>query len=311
MKREPGTSQTTAEAANATDTRGAESPCETEVASSSAAALTEALDRAITAYREACWTEKDSTAARASLERAIAAALKEARNADFAGASVPSGTGAMEAPMPTSGDVAGSRFRKRPVVINAVQWTGRNRAEIEHWMGRELGYTTSGNDEATLWIPTLEGGHVASRGDWIIRGVKGEFYPCKPDIFAATYEAVRDPVPPPAAGIAADATATPADEPPAKSDACSCAAALREARAEAIALAEAIYHHPGCGCAGLDFDRVREVVNRLVLGALTSPSPVRNPRTGKLAHAISCPATMGDDAECRCGLAAFLKETPR
>lgn len=39
-----------------------------------------------------------------------------------------------------------------------------------------------------LWIKTLEGGHIASPGDWIIRGVKGEFYPCKPDIFASTYD---------------------------------------------------------------------------------------------------------------------------
>jgi hypothetical protein len=48
-----------------------------------------------------------------------------------------------------------------------------------------------GPDYIELTIPTLEGDHVARHGDWIIKGVKGEFYPCKPDIFAATYEQVE------------------------------------------------------------------------------------------------------------------------
>jgi hypothetical protein len=81
------------------------------------------------------------------------------------------------------------KFRKKPVVIEAVQYRGRKyRDEIiafgadclpENWMDR--------TDE-TLFVKTLEGGHIANPGDWIIKGVKGEFYPCKPDIFAATYE---------------------------------------------------------------------------------------------------------------------------
>lgn len=82
------------------------------------------------------------------------------------------------------------KFRKKPVVIEAVQYTGGNLPEIESFVGA-LAYMA--DDE--LVIRTLEDGkgpsarHVASPGDWIIKGVKGEFYPCKPDIFAATYEA--------------------------------------------------------------------------------------------------------------------------
>jgi hypothetical protein len=79
------------------------------------------------------------------------------------------------------------KFRKKPVVIEAVQFTGANGWEIQDFMEMRLG----------LIIPTLEDGanqqakHVASPGDWIIKGIKGEFYPCKPDIFAATYEEVE------------------------------------------------------------------------------------------------------------------------
>jgi len=80
-----------------------------------------------------------------------------------------------------------AKYRKKPVVIEAVQWTGSNDAEIEKMMG----YLPSGT-ENKLFINTLEGVITASVGDYIIRGVEGEFYPCKPDIFAETYEAVKD-----------------------------------------------------------------------------------------------------------------------
>ena len=77
------------------------------------------------------------------------------------------------------------KYRKKPIVIEAVQWTGDNKVEIQLFMNRYL-------DEDTilrrLTIPTLEGDHIASEGDYIIKGVKGEFYPCKPDIFEQTYE---------------------------------------------------------------------------------------------------------------------------
>jgi hypothetical protein len=82
-------------------------------------------------------------------------------------------------------------FRKKPIVIEAHEWDGSSVTEIfmremwgpTHISGRE------DNDE--LVIRTLEGEMRASRGDWIIKGVKGEFYPCKPDIFEATYERVE------------------------------------------------------------------------------------------------------------------------
>lgn len=86
------------------------------------------------------------------------------------------------------------KFRKKPVVIEAVQWTGVN---VDAVLGFTLG-RASVRDESfvrarssstrVLVIETLEGDMRAEPGDWIICGVKGEFYPCKPDIFAATYE---------------------------------------------------------------------------------------------------------------------------
>ena len=74
------------------------------------------------------------------------------------------------------------RFRKKPVVIEAVQWNGFK--EGPH----DLGIVPK-SPEGLGWIETLEDGYVVTPGDWIITGVKGERYPCKPDIFAATYEA--------------------------------------------------------------------------------------------------------------------------
>ena len=83
-------------------------------------------------------------------------------------------------------------FRKKPVVIEAMQFTGKMAgAEILEWsdfsvvlMGRA--------DRPLIEITTLEGTMLADIGDWIIKGVKGEFYPCKPDIFAATYEPAEE-----------------------------------------------------------------------------------------------------------------------
>lgn len=78
------------------------------------------------------------------------------------------------------------KYRKKPVEIQAVRWTGENATEIESFIGS--GNCTVFKDE--VLIDTLEGQMVGSQGDWIIRGVQGEFYPCKPDIFAATYDEV-------------------------------------------------------------------------------------------------------------------------
>ena len=79
------------------------------------------------------------------------------------------------------------KFRKKPVEIEAVLWTGDNPKEVMGFMDwRNVTY----DDVDGMCIYTLEGIHHASIGDWIIKGVKGEFYPCKPDIFAATYDKV-------------------------------------------------------------------------------------------------------------------------
>lgn len=75
------------------------------------------------------------------------------------------------------------KYRKKPVVIDATRFVGDNHEEIEHFVGKPL--ERRGD---ALVIPTLEGEHIASPGDWIIRGVKGEHYPCKADIFYATYD---------------------------------------------------------------------------------------------------------------------------
>jgi len=123
-----------------------------------------------------------------------------------------------------------SRFRKKPVVIEASQWlkngdhpqdyadprTGFEGGNIRTWQGseaKEMGweggvvrYYRHPSDAGTRecdhckqtmhdhgWIDTLEGGHIVCPGDWVITGVKGERYPCKPDIFEATYDSVEVP----------------------------------------------------------------------------------------------------------------------
>lgn len=85
------------------------------------------------------------------------------------------------------------KFRKKPVVVEAVQWVGTNGREIDEFVSRNpQGRTRTFRPlPDRLFIATLEGEHRADVGDWIIRGVAGEFYPCKPDIFALTYEAVE------------------------------------------------------------------------------------------------------------------------
>jgi hypothetical protein len=75
------------------------------------------------------------------------------------------------------------KYRKKPVVIEATQW----RRHGDHPM-----VETISPDSLNGWIQTLEGGHIVSPGDYIITGVKGEHYPCKPDIFRLTYEMVEE-----------------------------------------------------------------------------------------------------------------------
>ena len=79
------------------------------------------------------------------------------------------------------------RFRKRPVVIDAIQFDGSNYSAVFGFMAAALPAGTH-SAEGSIFIPTLEGLMRADKGDWIICGVKGEFYPCKPDIFEKTYE---------------------------------------------------------------------------------------------------------------------------
>jgi hypothetical protein len=85
-----------------------------------------------------------------------------------------------------------SQFRKKPVVIEAMQFTGQDRMEWpEPFMSADALRPVLHESKPMLVaieIPTLEGTMRADPGDWVIRGVKGEFYPCKPDIFAATYD---------------------------------------------------------------------------------------------------------------------------
>ncbi len=78
------------------------------------------------------------------------------------------------------------RYRKKPVVIEAVQWTGSNFDEVVRFFGGCAEFQNS-----QVFIQTLEGEMTASPQDWIIKGIKGEFYPCKPDIFEATYEVAQ------------------------------------------------------------------------------------------------------------------------
>lgn len=95
------------------------------------------------------------------------------------------------------------KFRKKPVVIEAMQWDGtpEEATPVINWMldgGGTARYFApgewdSGETQGTyLVIDTLEGRMCASANDWVIRGVANEFYPCCPDVFAQTYEAVND-----------------------------------------------------------------------------------------------------------------------
>ena len=79
-------------------------------------------------------------------------------------------------------------FVKKPVKVQAVQWTGNNYEEIIHFVG----YVCFVNslDKDSVIIKTLEGNHYARKGDWIIHDVDDKFYFCKPDIFEKTYEEV-------------------------------------------------------------------------------------------------------------------------
>lgn len=82
------------------------------------------------------------------------------------------------------------KYRKKPVVIDAVQFSAADESTHTNVC---FGYPQSDDNsihplEGKFWVSTLEGPLLVSDGDWIIRGIKGELYPCKPDIFEATHE---------------------------------------------------------------------------------------------------------------------------
>lgn len=89
-----------------------------------------------------------------------------------------------------------AKYCKKPVEIEAIQWNGINESEIKTFVGDAAKFTIISVDTAEkanitkLEIETLEGTMTAQIGDFIIRGVDGEFYPCKPDIFERTYDKV-------------------------------------------------------------------------------------------------------------------------
>lgn len=85
-----------------------------------------------------------------------------------------------------------AKFRKKPVVIEAWQ-VSSDFGGCPKWFTDELGKSVRGSGGVPIFIiHTLEGEMRAEPGDWVIKGVKGELYPCKPDIFAATYEPAED-----------------------------------------------------------------------------------------------------------------------
>ncbi|GGW41166.1 hypothetical protein [Streptomyces xantholiticus] len=82
-----------------------------------------------------------------------------------------------------------ARYRKRPVEVEAMHMAHPNSPEdVAEWCGGRIVADGITGHPYAIEIDTLEGTMRGEHGDWIIRGVKGEFYPCKPDVFAATYE---------------------------------------------------------------------------------------------------------------------------
>lgn len=87
------------------------------------------------------------------------------------------------------------KYRKKPIVIEAEQWRPDCLAQPKPYQEDALGVIWQYDPNGKVFqghIETLEGGHTVSIGDWIITGIKGEKYPCKPDIFKATYELVEE-----------------------------------------------------------------------------------------------------------------------
>ncbi len=88
-------------------------------------------------------------------------------------------------------DVNENKWRKKPVVVEAKQLTIDSLKTLETWCNGDIKGTKLPISQRCIDIQTLEGEMRADMGDWIIKGIKGEFYPCKPDIFKQTYEKVE------------------------------------------------------------------------------------------------------------------------
>ena len=87
------------------------------------------------------------------------------------------------------------KYRKKPVVVEAVQWWRRgDHPKVGLRSGPEIIQCNACMRAGAIhgWVQTLEGGHIVCPGDWIITGIAGEHYPCKPDIFEQTYELVEE-----------------------------------------------------------------------------------------------------------------------
>lgn len=89
----------------------------------------------------------------------------------------------------------GGLFRKRPIEVQAFQWVGQDRNDWPEWAAEvdhleDICAVLIGCAAVGLKVWTTEGAIRASHGDWIIQGVRGELYPCKPDVFAETYDAI-------------------------------------------------------------------------------------------------------------------------
>lgn len=88
------------------------------------------------------------------------------------------------------------KYRKKPIVIEAFKWTGdHDQTKDPEWIceaikNRDAYFLHEGTPQLEFYLKTLEGDHRVNSGDFIIKGIKGEIYPCKPDIFEMTYEPV-------------------------------------------------------------------------------------------------------------------------
>ena len=82
-----------------------------------------------------------------------------------------------------------AKYVKKPIPITAIQWTGENHIELAKFTNGKCLFPVG---ESTIVIPTLEGEMKANAGDYIVRGVEGEFYPCRQDIFEKTYEKISE-----------------------------------------------------------------------------------------------------------------------